>query len=116
VLFAYILGPVVFGWYGLFLGPLLLVLVVHLARIVLPELVRGESPTPDAVGVDPIPDSYPTGRTESDPTRSSADANGSPAAEDAENTASRGEREVSDVPDESDGSGTGGEGTSDPSA
>jgi predicted PurR-regulated permease PerM len=35
VMFAYIFGPLVFGWYGLFLGPLLLVLGVHFYRIVL---------------------------------------------------------------------------------
>ncbi|MFC6838143.1 AI-2E family transporter [Halomarina ordinaria] len=56
VLFAYILGPLVFGWYGLFLGPLVLVVGVHLARIVLPDLVHGVPVTPDAVGADPIPD------------------------------------------------------------
>lgn len=60
VLFAYILGLLVFGWYGLFLGPLLLVLIVHLARIVLPELVHGESVRPDA---EPIPSRTPTQRT-----------------------------------------------------
>ena len=35
VMFAYIFGPLVFGWYGLFLGPLVLVLVVHFYEIVL---------------------------------------------------------------------------------
>lgn len=55
VLFAYILGPLMFGWYGLFLGPLLLVLIVHLARIVLPELIHGEPLSPSALGKDPIP-------------------------------------------------------------
>lgn len=35
VMFAYIFGPLVFGWYGLFLGPLVLVLVVHFYDIVL---------------------------------------------------------------------------------
>lgn len=39
VMIAYIVGPVFFGWYGLFLGPLLLVLVFHFARHVLPELL-----------------------------------------------------------------------------
>ncbi|WP_157971749.1 AI-2E family transporter, partial [Halorussus litoreus] len=43
ILLAYVLGPVLFGWYGLFLGPLLLVLVVHFVRVIVPELVeRGE--------------------------------------------------------------------------
>jgi predicted PurR-regulated permease PerM len=35
VMFAYIFGPLVFGWYGLFLGPLVLVLTVHFYDIVL---------------------------------------------------------------------------------
>ncbi len=46
VLFAYIFGPLLFGWYGLFLGPLIIVLVVEFVRIILPELVRGEPLTP----------------------------------------------------------------------
>ncbi|ESP87527.1 AI-2E family transporter [Candidatus Halobonum tyrrellensis] len=46
VMFAYILGPVLFGWYGLFLAPLLLVLVVQAARLVLPDLVRGGEVSP----------------------------------------------------------------------
>jgi predicted PurR-regulated permease PerM len=40
VMLAYVLGPVLFGWYGLFLGPLLLVLVVHFVRVIVPELVE----------------------------------------------------------------------------
>jgi predicted PurR-regulated permease PerM len=36
VMFSYIFGPLLFGWYGLFLGPLLLVLVVGFSRTVLP--------------------------------------------------------------------------------
>jgi predicted PurR-regulated permease PerM len=51
VLFSYVLGAAYFGWYGLFLGPLLLVLVVQFLKIVLPELVHGEplSPEPSQV-------------------------------------------------------------------
>ena len=77
VLFAYILGPVVFGWYGLFLGPLLLVLAVHLARIVLPELVRGVPLTPDAIGTDPVPDSHPQERSGTATARTATGSNGS---------------------------------------
>ncbi len=44
---SYVLGATVFGWYGIFLGPLVLVLVVHTSRIVLPELVAGEELTPE---------------------------------------------------------------------
>jgi len=49
VMFAYILGPLLFGWYGLFLGPVILVLSVHFARLVLPELLHAERLQPYAV-------------------------------------------------------------------
>lgn len=49
VMVAYILGPLLFGWYGLFLGPLLLVLVFHFARYVLPELLDGSPIQPVVV-------------------------------------------------------------------
>ena len=42
VMIAYIVGPGVFGWYGLFLGPLLLVLAFHFVRGILPELLDGD--------------------------------------------------------------------------
>lgn len=58
VLFAYILGAALFGWYGLFLGPLLLVLVVQFANVVLGDLLGGLpfSPAPTGatdLGTDP---------------------------------------------------------------
>lgn len=58
VLFAYILGAALFGWYGLFLGPFLLVLVVQFANIVLGDLIHGLpfSPAPTertTLGTDP---------------------------------------------------------------
>ena len=40
LMLAYILGPLFFGWYGLFLMPALLVCLVHFARIVLPALIE----------------------------------------------------------------------------
>jgi len=49
VMLAYIFGPLLFGWYGIFLGPMILVLVVHFVRVVLPELVAGEPIQPWAV-------------------------------------------------------------------
>jgi predicted PurR-regulated permease PerM len=45
VMFAYILGVVFFGWYGLFLGPIVLVLFLHFMRIIFPQLVSGEQVT-----------------------------------------------------------------------
>jgi hypothetical protein len=53
---AYTFGPLLFGWYGIFLMPMLLVLVFHFARIVLPELVQGRDIQPFALdpAVDPV--------------------------------------------------------------
>ncbi|WP_254545180.1 AI-2E family transporter [Halomarina pelagica] len=51
VMFAYIFGPLLFGWYGIFLGPVILVLVYHFARIVLPELLSDGPTRP--YGIDP---------------------------------------------------------------
>ncbi len=57
VMFAYIFGPLLFGWYGIFLGPMLLVMVIHFVRLVMPELVAGEPIQPDAVEPDDPPES-----------------------------------------------------------
>lgn len=48
VMFAYILGGVLFGWYGIFLGPLVLVFVVQFADIVFGDLVHGRRITPSS--------------------------------------------------------------------
>jgi predicted PurR-regulated permease PerM len=56
ILFAYVLGTALFGWYGLFLGPFLAVCVVQAANVVLPELLGGDRLTPDThtdIGSDP---------------------------------------------------------------
>lgn len=42
IMLAYIVGPLLFGWYGLFLGPLILVVLFEFARIVVPWLVHPE--------------------------------------------------------------------------
>jgi predicted PurR-regulated permease PerM len=49
VMLAYTFGPLLFGWYGIFLMPMLLVFVVHFARLVLPELIAGRPVQPYAV-------------------------------------------------------------------
>jgi predicted PurR-regulated permease PerM len=54
VMFAYILGPLLFGWYGLFLGPLLLVLVSDYARVVLGSPTTTVAPIRSPYGA-PIP-------------------------------------------------------------
>lgn len=58
LLFAYLLGPAMFGWYGLFLMPILFVLMIEAVRLVLPELLHGDIIRPEAtvatdVGTDP---------------------------------------------------------------
>ncbi|MFB6111488.1 MAG: AI-2E family transporter [Halobacteriaceae archaeon] len=50
VMFAYILGPLLFGWPGIFLGPVLLVLLIHFVKLVLPELLAGVPVEPEPVG------------------------------------------------------------------
>ncbi|WP_416841242.1 AI-2E family transporter [Haloferax sp. DFSO52] len=42
VMIAYTFGPLLFGWYGIFLMPMILVLLVNFARLVLPELLAGK--------------------------------------------------------------------------
>ena len=49
VMLAYIFGPLLWGWYGLFLGPMLLVLIVHFTELVLPELLSGTKIEPSVV-------------------------------------------------------------------
>ena len=62
IMLAYIVGPLLFGWYGLFLGPLVLVVLFEFARIVVPWLadpdrvprskrVAEESPIRTSAGV-----------------------------------------------------------------
>lgn len=60
MMFGYIVGGVVFGWYGLFLGPLVIVLTIQVVRIALRELLYGEPVSPavrsaPAIGSDPAP-------------------------------------------------------------
>ncbi|WP_135366275.1 AI-2E family transporter [Halosimplex halophilum] len=85
LMFAYLLGPVLFGWYGFFLLPILFVAVLEAVRIVLPELLHGERLTLDAsmggsVGADPqsegdVPaDEFANNRFEERDPRSSDDA------------------------------------------
>ena len=51
VMFAYIFGPLLFGWYGLFLGPLILVVMTDFAREVVPELLGPRAAaTPSVTG------------------------------------------------------------------
>jgi predicted PurR-regulated permease PerM len=42
VMFAYLFGPPLFGWYGIFLGPFLMVFVVTFVQMILPVLANPE--------------------------------------------------------------------------
>ena len=58
LMFGYLLGPVLFGWYGFFFLPIVFIMMLEAIRIVLPELLGGEALTPDVsmgegVGTDP---------------------------------------------------------------
>ena len=55
VMLAYIFGPLLFGWYGIFLGPMLLVLLVHFVALVLPELLAGAPIEPQAIADPMVP-------------------------------------------------------------
>ncbi|WP_137290663.1 AI-2E family transporter [Natronorubrum halophilum] len=46
VLFAYILGPPIFGWYGIFLGPFIMVVTVVFVQHQLPRLLHGDQHSP----------------------------------------------------------------------
>ena len=58
VMFAYLLGPALFGWYGIFLGPLLMVLTVEFVLGILPRMAAVEVDSPDE-SVDEIPPDQP---------------------------------------------------------
>jgi|AntRauTorcE11898_2_1112593.scaffolds.fasta_scaffold04647_4 predicted PurR-regulated permease PerM len=47
MMFSYLFGGLLFGWYGIFLGPLLLVPAIHLVRVGFTELLKGERITPE---------------------------------------------------------------------
>lgn len=50
VMFAYLFGPPLFGWYGIFLGPFLMVFIVTFVRMILPVLAGRDR---DRVDVEP---------------------------------------------------------------
>ncbi len=77
VMLAYIFGPLLFGWYGIFLAPMILVLVVHFVRLVLPELLAGEPIQPISVDPSYLTDASPDGRPAPD-SRTAVDGMGEP--------------------------------------
>ncbi|MDS0477225.1 AI-2E family transporter [Natrinema sp. 1APR25-10V2] len=49
VMFAYLFGPPLFGWYGIFLGPFLMVFIVTFVRLILPVLADTDRERVDIV-------------------------------------------------------------------
>jgi len=77
---AYTFGPLLFGWYGIFLGPVVLVLATHFARVVVPDLLGEDGLA--AYAVDPVYVDRNDGSTESPVALDGGD----PAATDGEKT------------------------------
>jgi predicted PurR-regulated permease PerM len=86
VMFAYIFGPLLFGWYGIFLGPMILVLAVHFGNIVLPELLAGQPIQPWAVDPSHMVDvrESPEVSVETEPDAEPAESSGERAEPDAD--------------------------------
>jgi predicted PurR-regulated permease PerM len=72
LLFGYLIGPILFGWYGFFFLPTVFVVMLEAIRIVLPELVHGDRLTPqvslgEGVGSEPeVGPGTPTGEPVAD--------------------------------------------------
>jgi predicted PurR-regulated permease PerM len=84
LLFAYVLGPMVWGWYGFFLLPIVFILLLEAVRIVIPELIHGDSLDPSVA--------FET-NTGTDPTRERDDV---PDVDDSSSPDSEGSSESSD--------------------
>ncbi|KAB1190575.1 AI-2E family transporter [Haloferax sp. MBLA0076] len=54
VMFAYLVGPALFGWYGIFMGPLVMVVVVEFIVNVLPRFANVEPEEGDSVDDEPL--------------------------------------------------------------
>lgn len=76
IMFAYPLGPPVFGWYGIFLGSLVMVVVVQFADLVFPQMVGVDQDRQRATPVSAVDDTPADGsetpvETGNDPTKAS---------------------------------------------
>lgn len=54
VMFAYLLGPALFGWYGIFMGPLLMVVTVEFITDILPRLADVAPEAADETAPPPV--------------------------------------------------------------
>jgi hypothetical protein len=98
VMLAYVFGPLIWGWYGIFLGPMVLVPVVHFGRLVLPELVAG-------VEIEPVPNGRPAEQSSdhgSAPDGPGADADTAPGDGDDDNAGGGADEGANDEHDNGD--------------
>ncbi|MFC5972664.1 AI-2E family transporter [Halomarina salina] len=93
MIFAYVGGTLVFGWYGLFLGPLILVVGLRIAQDIVPALLRGDAVTPG-------PSNEPAPETDTDADGESPADDGPPAESRGEGTRSDGGERDSRVSEE----------------
>ena len=56
VMLAYLFGPILFGWYGIFLGPFLLAVVYDFGLVVVPWLTHSETEPPSTSDEEAEPD------------------------------------------------------------
>jgi len=78
VMFAYLLGPALFSWYGIFLGPLLLVFIVVFMRRILPILAHPERERPAVSSPSTLDEYIEETRSEPSPPSDSEQEGGSP--------------------------------------
>ncbi|WP_440005756.1 AI-2E family transporter [Halomicrococcus sp. SG-WS-1] len=108
VMLAYIFGPLLFGWYGIFLGPMILVLVVHFGEIVLPELLAGRPIKPWAVDPTYLNEGHGTARQPRDrgdvPETGSEPVDADEAGSDAANESGQGGTDSASKGEDADGS------------
>lgn len=60
VILAYTFGPLLWGWYGLFLGPMILILAYHFGRVVVPEIISQRTYAPFSVDPSTMEEVAPT--------------------------------------------------------
>jgi predicted PurR-regulated permease PerM len=78
VMFAYLLGPALFSWYGIFLGPLLLVLIVVFMQRILPILAHPERERPPVQSERPLDEYVEKTRGDREPSPDSDPEGGAP--------------------------------------
>jgi predicted PurR-regulated permease PerM len=86
VMLAYTVGPLLFGWYGIFLGPLVLVVIFEFGRLLFPWLVSGTVPDVAPLSIE---EPGETGRESVDESHEDAVGDDSHDADDGKPTADR---------------------------